>query len=336
MARKRIFRECGPNRVRVLGSEMPIRDRIEIGHRIYLILDELGCAGRKRYMALDPHAGPSGALRAILVLPDSRRGRQHANVLDQISRNNGALPKVFDFRARRGELFVVMEWVKGIDLQAYLAGARVGQRPRPSPVEAVRLIRRLAHDLGQIHRKRRIAHGDIKPSNLIVGSEPTRLVLIDFGNAWLLEHTAQRDPGDGVSAAYAAPELQSTHKRFVDVRCDQFSCGVVLYELLTLVVPYEGLGGQAASLATRGLVQASKLSSHAGQIPRSAWSHIDTFLETSLSFAPDGRYPTPKAWLDAIDTVYDSLRLRHPLGRLNAKLTRVIDWIGALWRSALG
>src|SRR5262245_44340381 len=117
MARNQNGQAGHPTFARVHGRMMPVRDALNIGRRTYLILDELGTAGRKRYMALDRNAGPRGALRALLVLPDSRAAWQHARVLDKISAHNAILPKVLDFRVVRGELHIAMEWVNGIDLQ---------------------------------------------------------------------------------------------------------------------------------------------------------------------------------------------------------------------------
>ncbi len=205
---------CFPGTVRVLGKNRPVRGRLDIGRRRYLILDELGAVGRKRCLAFDPEAGPRGALRCLLVLPDLPAAWQHVRVLHDISTHNGVLSRVLDYRKVHGDLYVALEWVHGIDLKEFLSDVRSGRRARPSPVEAVRLIRKLAHDLGHIHRRRRIAHGDIKPSNLIVASEPSRLVLIDFGSAWLLEQTLRRHPGDGTRYRNARAGCSCTWGRF--------------------------------------------------------------------------------------------------------------------------
>ena len=101
-----------------------------------------------------------------------------------------------------------------------------------------------------MHHKKNFVHGDIRPENLVLCREPNRLVLIDFGSAWPVEKTTARSLGDGVSEFYSAPE-QLRDNRFADFRSDQFSASVVFYELLTLDLPYEGLGGKAEDLDQR-------------------------------------------------------------------------------------
>ena len=123
-------------------------------------------------MAFDPYAGPDGDLRSILILPRSPAAEQHARVLKRVSANNINLPTILEYRMRNGELQVVLTWVRGMDLQRYLEEVHSGCRRRPSATEAFRLVRGLAHGLGQLHRRHAIIHGDIKPANLILASNP--------------------------------------------------------------------------------------------------------------------------------------------------------------------
>ena len=110
----------------------------------------------------------------------------------------------------------------------------------------MRLLKGVAHALRHLHHRKNIIHGDVKPANLIL-TKRTSLVLIDYGSAWPGERTTQRGGGDGFSPAYAAPELVRGNAA-VDWRADQFSVGVILYELLTGKLPFGGLGGSVGRL----------------------------------------------------------------------------------------
>jgi serine/threonine protein kinase len=311
--------------------DWPVIDRLTVGRRQYLILEKTGVGDRTGFMAFDPHAGPDGDLRAILVLPKSPAAKQHVRVLKRISARNINLPTILEYRVGQRDLLVVLTWVRGADLRSYLKDVRESRRPRPSATEAFRLVRGLAHGLGQLHRRHAIVHGDIKPANLILASDPSRLVMIDFGSAWGVERTTRREDGDGVSKAYASPELQSP-TRVADFRSDQFSASVILYELLTLKRPYDGLGGQAgkpeyAEQMKNELISPSRLSPDRRRLPKELWTGIDRVVGKGLAIEADNRYPTCGAWLDDLNRVHAAMQPQPQLTNFNARMTRVVTWL---------
>lgn len=294
----------------------------------YRIVEELGSSGRRRYRAVDSRAGFNGEQRAILDLPNTAHTRQQLRVLRRL--RSAGLPRVIESFGRGGRTWVVMEWINGPTLANYLGRIRTDHLPRISATETFRLIRRLAHNLHNIHRRRQVTHGDIKPQNLIVASDPSRLVLIDFGSAWLIDKTVSREPGDGFHAAYAAPELQNSD-RFVDWRSDLFSVGVIFYEMLTLTLPYQ-MGGKAGrrefAVQMAGKFTPPSRSNPAIQsLPKSVWQGIDRVAVKSLALNPDDRYATSQAWLDDLDAVDCEIRRPSTLTGANARLTRFIGWI---------
>ena len=196
-----------PQTVRYGKRPIPVIGELKVRGRVYRLLEEIRRAGRTRYWVHDPRAGPRGDFRQILVLPRGNTSRQHIAVLQRLSQGNPNLPTIIDSARQGDEIWVVTNWVRGPDLRTYLREARSGERKWPSPLEVIKLYRGLAHGLSQMHRHRRIFHGDIKPANLVLANEPNRLVMIDFGTAWMAERTTRRDPGDGTSRYYSAPEL---------------------------------------------------------------------------------------------------------------------------------
>ena len=306
-------------------------DRLRLGGREYLILQQMSMVQRARYMAFDPRAGPDGDLRAILVLPRGRATAQHLRTLQQLSRGNVNLPMILDSQAKQGNFFVVLAWVTGLDLKRYLDQVRSGVTVRPSASEALRLFRGLAHAVAQLNRFDGMAHGDIKPANLILTQRPTRLVMVDYGSAWGLPRTLHREEGDGTSRSYAAPEMQSDTVS-PDFRSDQFSASVVFYELLTLQLPYDQLGGQAgrpeyAEAMSDKLIPPSQLSPDRGRLPAPLWQAIDRLAANGLSFDPDGRYATGSLWLDEVHRALALVQPRSDLSPVNRRLTRVVAWL---------
>ena len=188
----------------------------------------------------------------------------------------------------------------------YLQNIREGRRPPVEPAQAVRLVNGLAHAVCHLQRHLQVAHGDIQPANVIVTSHPSRLQLIDFGSAWTIDRTTRRTEGDGHHRCYAAPETQ-TGLTPVTLAGDQFSVSVMLYELLTLQLPYGGLGGKAGrpefiTRATDTLV---------------APSQISVQLQTVTPVIPKPTRCTCAAWsgAEARESLSRPQRLAEPLER---------------------
>lgn len=316
--------------VRIAGESYPIIDRLTIGRRRYLVLRRLSSAPRQRLMAFDPDTGSSGDLRAILILPRNAASRKHLDVLKRASANVN-LPKILDYQSYGDEWRIAMEWIPGPDLKTYLEDLqRLPTTRRPSATEAFRLFRGLAHGISQLHR-RGIVHGDLHPGNLILTTNTTRVVPVDFGSAWLAHETMTRVEGDGMHAAYAAPEVQNA-AGFVDFRSDQFSATVILFELLTLTLPYDGLGGKAGRSELAGRMAAkfkppSELSADRSKLPARVWRGIDRVTTTGLAFDPGSRCATPNAWLDDIELIFRNMRPEQPLSTFAEGMTRVVAWL---------
>jgi len=141
-----------------------------------------------------------------------------------------------------GEPYIVMELLSGRDMFAVL---RESGPVTPEDLSAVML--QVCDGLAEAHEKG-IIHRDLKPENLFCANERDGGVVIkivDFGVSKQLSGSrlrAQTNPSESVgSPQYMSPE-QITKPSEVDARTDIWSLGVVMYELLTGVLPFRGAG----------------------------------------------------------------------------------------------
>jgi len=321
-------RESTGSTVRVRGRTRQFISRRRVRRREYYLLERVGSPFRERYLAFDPLAGPGGDFFLVQVWPSGPATEQQFRVWSRLK--DDSFPRVVEWERVNGDTIVVLNWVEGVSLADYFEHLRAGRRPPVDPGQAVRLIHGLTHAVGKLHRKFRVAHGDIQPANVILTSHPSRLVLIDFGSSWTAEAAALRLEGDGHHRCYAAPELQ-TNSTQVGFHADQFSVSVLLYELLTQKLPYDGLGGKAgrpefAERAKQSLIPPSKVSAACKSLPWSMQLQLDQIVVRGLALNPCDRFPDRHVWLDALFEI--SARMRLPPERSSAEraVTRVIDW----------
>ena len=137
-----------------------------------------------------------------------------------------AIPKLYDYFFEDGYWYLVMEYVPGPTLAAYMRQ----HAPLP-PLEAINYTMQLCDVLDYLHRQvPPVIFHDLKPSNIIITPEG-RLVLVDFGIARYFKEGQMNDTTDFGSPGYASPE-QFEGSGQTDARSDLFSLGIILYEML--------------------------------------------------------------------------------------------------------
>ncbi|WBB91899.1 Stk1 family PASTA domain-containing Ser/Thr kinase [Verrucosispora sp. WMMC514] len=150
---------------------------------------------------------------------------------------------VYDQGTHAGRPYLVMEYVRGRTLREVLA-----ERRRLNPDEALAITEQMLAAIGAAHRAG-LVHRDVKPENVLVAEAPSggpaNLVdsvvkVTDFGLARAVEASTDHDSGNQLMAtvAYVAPELVTDGR--ADARTDVYSTGIVLFEMLTGRVPYDG------------------------------------------------------------------------------------------------
>ena len=149
----------------------------------------------------------------------SAAGLEHPNIVN-----------IYDVGSEEGLYYIVMEYVEGITLKTYIE-----KKGQLSFKEAISIAIQVARGIESAHNKN-IIHRDIKPQNIIISTEG-KVKVTDFGIARAASSNTISSDVMG-SVHYASPE--QARNGFVDNRSDIYSLGIVMYEMVTGRVPFDG------------------------------------------------------------------------------------------------
>ena len=200
----------------------------------YKILEEIGSGGMAVvYRGVQESLGRTVAIKALrssVCKEDDAVARFEREAGSLASFQHENIITVYDFFPEGGSLFIVMEYVEGIDLYD------LREKCDRLPADIVGIISlQVARALDYAHF-RGLIHRDVKPANIIVSKLGT-VKLMDFGIAQVEESDLTR-AGVGLGTpAYMSPE-QIVGKR-LDQRSDMFSLGIVMYQMVTGQKPFE-------------------------------------------------------------------------------------------------
>jgi serine/threonine protein kinase/Tfp pilus assembly protein PilF len=202
----------------------------------YQIIEELGVGGMgKVYKATDKEIKGKVALKLIKpeVASDKKtieRFRNELKTARDIAHKN--VCRMYDLNKEEGNYYITMEYVSGEDLKKLIR--KMGQL---SPGQAILIAKQVCEGLSEAHRLG-VVHRDLKPQNIMLDEEGNARIM-DFGIARSLK--AKGITASGVmigTPEYMSPE--QVEGRETDQRSDLYSLGVILYEMVTGRVPFEG------------------------------------------------------------------------------------------------
>ncbi len=196
----------------------------------------------------------------------SAAGLEHPNIVN-----------IYDVGSESGMHFIVMEYVEGITLKTYIE-----KKGQLSFKEATSIAIQVARGIESAHNKD-ITHRDIKPQNIIISTEG-KVKVTDFGIAKAISSNTIGSDAMG-SVHYASPE--QARNGFIDGRSDIYSLGIVMYEMVTGRVPFDGETTVAVALQHLQEEMVAP-STYAPELPI---SYERIVLKTTQK-SPDRRYQT--------------------------------------------
>ena len=201
----------------------------------YEIIEELGKGGMGRvYRVEDKKTKEEIAIKLIRpeVAADKKmidRFRNELTTARKIRHKN--ICGMYDLGEHKGTHYITMEYVSGEDLKS------LGRRVTFDTGTTIKVAKQVCEGLTEAHRLG-VVHRDLKPSNIMIDAEGNAHIM-DFGIARSLETKGITGAGVMIGTPeYMSPEQAEVKE--VDQRSDIYSLGVILYEMATGKVPFEG------------------------------------------------------------------------------------------------
>lgn len=200
----------------------------------YEVVDKIGMGGMSDvYKAKDHTLGRFVAIKVLKqefsedvnfvtkfrTEAQSAAGLEHPNIVN-----------IYDVGNENGMYYIVMEHVEGVTLKTYIE-----KKGQLSFKETISIAIQVGRGIEAAHNKR-IIHRDIKPQNIIISTEG-KVKVTDFGIARAASSNTISSDVMG-SVHYSSPE--QARNGFVDGKSDIYSLGIVMYEMVTGRVPFDG------------------------------------------------------------------------------------------------
>lgn len=238
------------------------------------------------------------------------RFRREARAIARISHPN--LVRLHDFgKSIDGRVFLVMELLAGKTLEVHAEAGVTWREATRLAIQATRALE-AAHEAGLVHR-------DLKPQNLFL-TDDGELKLLDFGVAMALADTSNDEKRQKGFAVFGTPEYMAPEQVAgdpVDARCDIYSLGCVLYELVTGSRPFEGspvvvMGKQLREEAERPALRAPNV-----RIP----AELEVVINRALAKDKDARFESARAMREALEEALVAPDRRRARGKRLATFT---------------
>ena len=277
----------------------------------YQLLGSLGAGGMGEvYRALDPRIGRHVALKLLpqsLVNDGERRRRFEQEARLAASLNHPNVMAIYDVGLDHDPPYIVGELVPGESLRALIEAGPLATR------KAVDIAAQIAAGLAAAHAAG-IVHRDLKPENVIVTAEGIAK-LLDFGVARMESKAATANETATIAntalggvvgtAGYMSPEQARGQE--IDSRSDQFSLGLVIYEMLA--------GRQAFARASAVQTMSAIIEEDAPPIDRALPPQLRWVMDRCLAKEPAGRYESTR------DLARELATLRDRFGELTSGAT---------------
>jgi DNA-binding helix-hairpin-helix protein with protein kinase domain len=208
---------------------------------------------------------------------------------------------LYDYGEDAGELYMVMELLDGQELRAILDEA---DHKRFEPAYAIELTQQICEGLAHAH-ERGLVHRDLKPENIMVAqaaSRRPRVRVLDFGIVKVIRDDALAPGAKGHETragvvigtpGYMAPE--QAYARGIDRTTDQYSLGVMLYEMLAGRLPFNT--GSDFEIMTAHCIKPIPVMPVEANVP----PPLEAAVRKAMSKDRSDRYPTIQAFASALE-----------------------------------
>jgi serine/threonine protein kinase len=199
--------------------------------------------------------------------------------------------QVYEIYNEGGLTFFTVPFISGDSMRVFLR-----DNPQPPLEKVFRYLTQAADALAYAHR-RGVVHRDVKPDNILVDKERDRVILTDFGIAKALSaEQTLTTPGDLLGTPqYMSPE-QGEGRQDLDGRADQYSLGLIGYEMLAGHRPF-----RAENLAELMYMHRFEEPPSLEGVRPDAPSHLRETIHRAISKDRDERFPTMDAFLTALE-----------------------------------
>lgn len=252
------------------------------------------------YKAYDPEIARTIAIKVLK--PEFARNEDYRLRFIREAKGAGTLSHanivtVFDVGEYEGLPYIAMEYVEGPTLAAWLE-----HKTRLSVTEAVGIARQLASALGFAHKKG-IVHRDVKPGNVMLVHDTQTVKVTDFGICRIEggEATQATRVGDVLGTPhYMSPEQVLGQP--ADSRSDVFSTGIVLYQMLTGELPFNG-----DTLVSVGMKIAKTEPRPPQEVVPDLPAGLRRIIDRALKKAPEKRFENGEEFARALGAVQKEL-----------------------------
>lgn len=206
---------------------------------------------------------------------------------------------VYDVGEENGMQYLVMEYVEGMDLKAYI------KQHFPIPYQEVINIMEQVLSAVEVAHEHNIIHRDLKPQNILIDQHGNAKIT-DFGIAVALsEHTLTQTNTVLGSVHYLSPE--QARGGMATKRSDIYSLGIILYELLTGTVPFKG--ETAVSIAIKHFQsEVPSVREFDPRIPQA----LENVVLKATTKRPENRYGTVQEMAEDLETSLSPRRASEP------------------------
>ncbi|HEY0882791.1 MAG TPA: serine/threonine-protein kinase, partial [Archangium sp.] len=234
----------------------------------YELLDRIAAGGmaeifRARY---EPAPGVTKQVVIKRILPHYAENKAFIGMFTNEAKivmglSHGNIAQVFDFGAIDGDYFLAMEFVDGHPLSKVVKRMRTLGIPVMPPEFAAFICAEMLKGLHYAHarldeqgRPLKIVHRDVSPQNVLLSYEG-QVKLVDFGIAKARNAGSEETAANAVKGKYAYFAPEQARAKELDSRTDVFASGIVLYELLTGQLPFQGRLMDVMAKIVRGQFQ---------------------------------------------------------------------------------